>query len=751
MHLSKLMLANFKGKSETLELAKLNLIVGANASGKSTILEALQFAIEGRTSLGGRNEDSAKLASSPNGFNIGVTAEDPFFGWSRGIAIDNVKHTASMTCVAGDITKVKQASESITNAVGGFAPMFDLGTFLDLSDDLKRNFVLNLCAKVITDNPFTFGSLTADILNAWLRLRLGVETIRALTKDKNSIGAYLAIREQIGENEHNGILNAIHKVVVNVVDDVDDPATAISETLAAAKELINSSRTAKDEARAAARRFSDRKTEVHVAAEHVSVLKEKRTACEASIKEVEHQLGVQEGKTSARSLLVRTIEQAETSLDTLKPPMLAVPDVDIDAIEKDIGSLETTLPPESANIQDLKLTALTIDKAFRKNEEALSWHGDTITRCDRRIKEIENGDWGRLSGLLGALSCCTCDPPIFEDPPTSELAIAMDEIGSIIDKNFDTETLDQNKIDRKNSASEVEALTTKIPALESQQKVAVQQVQDAEKIANNRSEICRAIGSKKMELATVKGDIELNKTKEANYQQSKALYEKNVVDAQKALDEFDREGGNIPVSDLADRKNGLYTDLATLSETIQTKQKMEVLDQELAECLLRAEQEEAAWSCYKMLADAIKILREDMMDAMIKPLLDRMGKFLKNRPFGRLVNAKGKPVFELGWVTEDDRERLYDSMSGGERVMFSAALAYALVSMSGAPLKLLLCECGELDETNLENLLKAIVTVQDDLSNVILVTHIDIDDSRMDLAAKDWNTIDRNSYVESTV
>jgi len=111
----------------------------------------------------------------------------------------------------------------------------------------------------------------------------------------------------------------------------------------------------------------------------------------------------------------------------------------------------------------------------------------------------------------------------------------------------------------------------------------------------------------------------------------------------------------------------------------------------------------------------------------VAPLLDQVNEFLAIAAPGRtayceLVDAKGKPIFELGWKTEDVRVSL-PALSGGEAAMFCAGLALALVKLADPPLKLLLLEAGPLDSGNLASLLRAIEATANDVQAVV-ATHI---------------------------
>jgi hypothetical protein len=176
--------------------------------------------------------------------------------------------------------------------------------------------------------------------------------------------------------------------------------------------------------------------------------------------------------------------------------------------------------------------------------------------------------------------------------------------------------------------------------------------------------------------------------------------------------------------------------------------------QQLAECLAKKGRETVTYDVAKGVAEAIKVVREEYMAELVAPLVDKLNAVLGRLGGARtahckLLDLRGQPAFDLGW-SDGKTEVSLDAMSGGEQVLFSVCLLYALVMLADPPLKLLMIEAGELDGDRLDDLLCAIHTLTDGpvgaIGNVLVAT------CRPPRRAPGWNVIElpRPQFDEPT-
>jgi len=142
--------------------------------------------------------------------------------------------------------------------------------------------------------------------------------------------------------------------------------------------------------------------------------------------------------------------------------------------------------------------------------------------------------------------------------------------------------------------------------------------------------------------------------------------------------------------------------------------------------------------------DAIKAVREVIMDDMVRPLLDTVDEFLRlagveRSAYCTLANGRGKAIFDLGWVVDVDgleRRISLDTMSGGESALFGAALAYAMLKAANQPSKVLCIEADSIDTNTIDKLLVGFGGVND-LDHVIVATC-----HKVPLIADGWNLVE---------
>lgn len=173
-------------------------------------------------------------------------------------------------------------------------------------------------------------------------------------------------------------------------------------------------------------------------------------------------------------------------------------------------------------------------------------------------------------------------------------------------------------------------------------------------------------------------------------------------------------------------------------EAIEAKERFAALDAELQAVVASAERERVTYEAAKSITKAIKAVREELMAELVSPLIGEINVFFREdgrRAYCRIKNSRGAPVLEFG-LQDGTREVGLEYMSGGESVLFGAALSYAMVRMADVPLKVLLIEAAEVDHDVFSQLLNALQSVADGLSNVFVAT------CAYAIGSDAWNTID---------
>jgi len=118
-----------------------------------------------------------------------------------------------------------------------------------------------------------------------------------------------------------------------------------------------------------------------------------------------------------------------------------------------------------------------------------------------------------------------------------------------------------------------------------------------------------------------------------------------------------------------------------------------------------------------------RILKDTIgpLTGKINNLLNMTGRSYNLKPV--MVDKNGKEIFDFAWE-KDGIEVSFESLSGGEKVVFGAALATALVLQKNPPLKALIVEASECDEGNLVALMESLNKFGGDINNVLVATHV---------------------------
>jgi DNA repair exonuclease SbcCD ATPase subunit len=181
---------------------------------------------------------------------------------------------------------------------------------------------------------------------------------------------------------------------------------------------------------------------------------------------------------------------------------------------------------------------------------------------------------------------------------------------------------------------------------------------------------------------------------------------------------------------------GLDATIKQLTADLDAARKRDTLDAEALKCTRAIQQRGAEEQAWKDIEKALKTIRAEELTTIVEPFVRHINEFLQagnvdRVAFCRLAAPSGRHVFQFGWCVPafDDTkslEVLYDALSGGEKALFGAAVAYALTMLADPPCKVLMLEGGELDAASLFAVMCALKALSDNLDNVILATHYKI-------------------------
>lgn len=740
MRISKVASQDFKGQTFQDTLGPCTLYVGRNGSGKSSRLQAIQYAVTGATKAG-KKVDSAAPFAGPIGFSVGVEIEDgPSF--SRSLIRDT--RTGSFTQVIDvhgrNKLNTKEADAFIAEACGRFMPMWDLSEFTSLSPDKKRDFVLNICTAALTNTGNN--DLLDDVRLETMRVLVGDGAVDTAiqAEDVSLLGRHLS---EIQKESLDKIMSRISSEIVG------DPTQALASAIESAKSIVNSSKASAERANEAAQRLSQRKAEIKVTAGTAAQLEDEVRVLLKDRDEVLAQISHQAGRMSARKSIEQELSRVREQIERMK----AAGESDAVSTLAHNNDMATVLRLEQAVADlDAEIKAMVAPDSESLRQQYLKSHGALVaerTRAETLKRESNNLDarchtintqivaiaecpWQRVRDLL-ILVESEMDGRGIDLMAVEDFRNAIE----IVKQNCDDKLIEQKRADYVATAAERDAyaqqyldLCESIKAMESAHAELEKEMQTAlnehDAFYNMQQAKIHERNNLEREATNLRNALKSREIEIVRRADAMVELDNRRIEAEKRLNDLASDGGLIPEDILNNRLNGINEQIRAANDELSVKAQYHVLESELTRAISAAESERVTHLIAKAVVEAIKNIRERIMKDSVRPLLKTVNQFLdacdvRRSAYCRLENARGTACFELGW-SDGTREVSIDALSGGESCIFGAALAYALTILANPPIKVLMIEAAEIDSVNMCRLLHGLLSVSINLDNVIVAT-----------------------------
>jgi hypothetical protein len=163
--------------------------------------------------------------------------------------------------------------------------------------------------------------------------------------------------------------------------------------------------------------------------------------------------------------------------------------------------------------------------------------------------------------------------------------------------------------------------------------------------------------------------------------------------------------------------------LQKVRQDLQRLQSAQALHGEIRRALAAIADAQATFKTFAAIEWAIQRQRDVEISEAGGPLLTVMGEFLQaagraEKPYVRA----GAGSCSIGWTKPDGSEISVQALSGGEWAVFAAALTTAVLILRNPPLKFLLIEAGEMDDTTLPQLVAGVTAFMDRLTGALVMT-----------------------------
>lgn len=748
MDIRAVVMDRWKGQTCEYRTDRLNLLTGPNGSGKTAIMEAIRWTLTG-TSAVGKRPDAAIVYGDGTGCGASVSIGD--VEYARSLKLDNRDGTVkqSLTISGHPGIGIREAEAIVRQNIGDFIPMWDLGEFLAMSPDKRRDFILDLCAKACPKKADH-----DEIMN-----RVWSVAVAELLDVLNA--------ESLAEEQTDAVSRQLKSIRDSISAEINaDLTVAIGGALVRARDMMNAAKAGADGAAEACRRLSDRLAQVRVAAESVDELRSRMKEFDQELRRLNKELAAalarEPMRKSSADALARATEQLRRVCETLdlhrsenvEDEMATALSLETQAedVRKAIAAIQE--PADESDELNRKRVEIMreIESAREAESAAISRYAAAQVReetLDYRIRSIDQSPWMEalrlVSDLMGP------DRNISEYPEhvvkTLVKLLELCERESKSDKRAEfQEELAQARAERAkqgrlrdDATAGIERLASELRALDVEiERARAQSVEASRKRTELLEEACRLEAAAK----EIRDRLAMRDREIASLVEKQRALTAQCDELKMQIRELetpvDIEALRSSISDVESRVNACR-------EAIEAKERFAALSAELQTMIASAERERITYEAAKAITKGIKVVRDELMSELVSPLVNEINEFFRGdgrTAYCRMENSRGSPVLEFG-LGDGAREVSLEHMSGGESVLFSAALSYALIRMADVPLKVLMIEAAEVDHNVFSRLLNALESVSHGVSNVFVAT------CGYAIGSDAWNTI--NLWKETPV
>ena len=739
----RISMTGIKGDSESIELARWNLLLGGNGSGKTKITQGIKLLALGYDpALGKRPMDQAAIMEGEE-LSVQLVLDDDR-EMTRTIragekGYESIAHAAWLPSSA----KPGEHASAISNLFGTddveIAQCLDITQLLKLSPN-KRAAVLEELLGATEDDP---SAVARDIIHHALIQMIGISPEKA--PEGNAKMMAMIAEAQIPILKAAGA-TLIGKLKAHGLDGAMSWARAeklaedssLKKKIAAEKEL---------------------RTKLHGSAE---TQPEELDRLGRELKEAEAAITAEKTRRESRDR--RADMRAKAEADVKKFGLLVLEkNTDLVGLREDHPNIQSHRPelkkigetldkmPGAAPL-DLKAVIELRKKAEDQRQkakavpsiEAPSIDAETKAVADltSKIDTAGNDPWRKIHVLAGAILAWIkeWDRQALEGVDFTDIDKAAQKIHSIASEK---------------AGIDPDALRLKLEEAELALKAA-SKARDAKEMERNEKETLRAELEGGAQAIDVQADQKLAELeagaaegrKEIEEQAAKLrkrrdnlkiLIETYDATAQKIRDEAhvakenhkEAQGRAAALSGHADEPKANVEDLEHTRdrlldemESLQTAAGKRAAIGDLVKEIASAKH---AAEIYGALMQGAKLVRQAGVTAAGSGLTKLMSGFLSagRWPHAPYIRATQKAC-EIGWRRPDGTEIPIQAMSGGEWALFAASLSASMISLRKAELRILIVEAGEADQDLLQAILKGIEYMAEALTASLVLTHVPI-------------------------
>lgn len=737
-----LKIENLKGKTESYELGKVNLLTGGSGAGKSTLIQAFTFLAAGYLIDNGNTykkaEEIFKL-SSGNSMSVGYSDIENSF--QRGIDRkvkqtlegQDIKYTktADVSNKYGEKT-VTQLADRITSDFGIHESVLNFSTFSNLSAEEQRKFIFSIY-------PIDKEKWTQENIAEYLVHKL------AGVCDDTALEVINSVADVCINNSVNEALNGVKKEY-NALNKTN------SENEIKLKGLLEIKQADEESVRGLVA-LQERKKEYTDKLESLS--KEVANGFAQNEKKLEHDADIEVLRNEIeylKSTITASLDsqhELESKLEELKKRKISL---DTSEVDFKISNLQI----EAVDIGETKLKLLeeikTLDsqtneylKKFTDQESRVKVARENVAKSTS-IYEGLKATIEKLSRHDGTcpLNCkvkCNTDMSIAVADLTEELErneLLLNELKSQL--AIEIEMFDSLKNEKEKNEEQLDSLLNQNEKLrlliEKNANLLREQESLRQSIVSEYEKNSRDLA---VEIENISGKINTVVSLIENYESRRNLkqssldemigIEYKVIDVEKLQSDVDVIKHHISETDIK------------IAEKIKAKTNLENLAKFEAEASVVKEK----WQTYKYLVEAMgkNGLSGQMIVEAITPMIKEI-QYNLDVLIGGVEFYVDTDNFNFGWI-KDGQKRSYETLSGGETLVMTTAMIIEFMQNTCKFKALLIDEVNHADSNLAEKFIEGVTKLSDKYDLCMMAAnYIDNAEIKKLSSIENLNLIDMN-------
>ncbi len=738
----QLSLEGLKGQFASYNLQKLNLLTGPNGTGKTAALQAAMVGVLGYEPRLGKTPGATLTLASDGRMSVELVTEDGF-GVTREFAFDPARKSASQRIILHGQEEMRQqdAEAIIAERLGNFPVMFDLDEFTSLSPDKQRDFIFKLSRM---DEKWSPGLLLNHLMLRTIGKKVGEAVITTTLEMKYGVEPKVEAFNGLSDEQQQEcvelLIGKLNRVYANTLRAVladlrkhctDDIQGSLAGMIAALKAWAKAAKAKKAESEAAIRGLTEEKNVCESEVGGIAELKKELEEASAEYARLREDARADEEKRKAHEQRIADAQAAvQRHEDTLTVKRKELKDMQAarmregeatSTLDADVVEKKKALEGLPADDSDEQIECIE-DRlnANRQKQGVVDTELFALKSADKIHKELLKKEQAKFK-VFESGKCPTCGTPVESEHIKTLLAKMRAD-------------MQRWKAGLKSSAESCKQRQAALNGLKEEERGLVEELRAMKKKAavtiEKQGQVAREIQDMEIDLA---------RREAAEKARAKGI---RLLKAEISLMQADPPPPAPKPEPMADptvrekQIHALTEKVESLKAVLESKHRAQGLLESIGNRLVRAQMGSVEHDVVKDMVEAVKGVRDQLVKEIIGPLQGTVDDLLaeidpRYKVYFRLEDDRGKPSFDFGWqIFQANRQvshRIpFKSLSGGESVLFSAAIATALILRAAPPEKMLLLEMGELDDHNAALLLKGLNKLSRHLDNIVAVSCHDV-------------------------